>query len=98
MRHIALSDERRSGMAASTAPEPARIHGLCCPDTRDSGPNENVEFASLLPGGQTQGAGSGWNGSGDTSSPEPVIGYGATKGMNAYYGAILQFGSHPRMY
>jgi len=93
MRQITMSDERRSGMAASTAPEPARIHGLCCPAARDSGPNENVELASLLPGGQTHGAGSGRNGSGDTCSPEPVIGYGATKGINAYYRTVLQFGS-----
>ena len=93
MRQITMSDERRSGMAASTAPEPARIHGLYCPAARDSGPNENVELASLLPGGQTHGAGSGRNGSGDTSSPEPAIGYGATKGMNAYYRAVLRFAS-----
>jgi len=64
----------------------------------DSNSNERVELASLIPGGQTHGAGSGRNGSRDTSSPEPVIGYGATKGINAYYRAILQFGTQTDRY
>lgn len=99
MQHSAMSDERRSGMAAPAAAlEPARTQGLYCPAARDSGPNVKVELASLFPGGQTHGAGSVRNGSGDTSSPEPVIGYGATKGIDAYYRAILQFGSHPDRY
>jgi hypothetical protein len=93
MRHLARYDGRRSGMAATPATEPASDQGLYCPVAGDSGPVEKVELASLLPGGQTHGAGSDTKGSGDTSSPEPVIGYGATKGIDAYYRTVLRFAS-----
>ena len=93
MRQIAMSDERRGGVAAAPVTELPGNHGLYCPADRGYDSTEKNELASLLPGGQTHGAGSEWDGSGDTSSPEPVIGYGATKGIDAYYLAVLQFGS-----
>lgn len=98
MRHIAISEERRSGTTATPESECARDQGLYCPVAGDSGPVEKVELASLLPGGQTHGAGSKWDGSGDTSSPEPVIGYGATKGIDMYYRTILRFASQTDTY
>jgi hypothetical protein len=93
MRHLTMHDKRRSGVAATPATGPYSDRELYCPAAMDSNSNERVELASLIPGGQTHGAGSGRNGSGDTSSPEPAIGYGATKGMNAYYRAVLRFAS-----
>jgi len=93
MQQIGMSDERRGGMAAAPVTEPPGSRGRYCPADMGYDSNEKNELASLLPGGQTHGAGSKWDGSGDTSSPEPVIGYGATKGMDAYYLAVLRFGS-----
>jgi hypothetical protein len=93
MRLIAMSDERRGGMAAAPVTEPRGSSGQYCLADRGYDPIEKNELASLLPGGQTHGAGSERDGSGDTSSPEPVIGYGATKGIDAYYLAVLRFGS-----
>jgi len=93
MRLIAMSDERRSGVAAAPVAEPPGNPGRYRPAARDSGQNGKIELTGLLPGGQTHGTGSEWDGSGDTSSPEPVIGYGATKGIDAYYRAVLRFGS-----
>jgi hypothetical protein len=93
MRQIAMSDERRSGVAAAPVAEPPGGCGQYCPADVGYDSTEKNELASLLPGGQTHGAGSEWEGSGDTSSPEPVIGYGATKGIEAYYLAVLRFGS-----
>ena len=93
MRQITMSEERRSGIAATPATGPYSDRELYCPAAMDSDSNEKVELASLIPGGQTHGAGSERIGSGDTSSPEPVIGYGATKGIDAYYRAVLRFAS-----
>jgi hypothetical protein len=93
MRQITMSDERRSGVAATPATGTYSNRRLYCPTSMDSNANEKGELASLIPGGQTHGAGSNRNGPGNTSSPEPAIGYGATKGINAYYRAVLRFAS-----
>jgi hypothetical protein len=92
MEHMAVLHERGSG-TATPPEEPPGVFGCYCPDAAGSGSNGKIDLASLLPGGQTHSAGSEMFGSGYTSSPEPVIGYGATKGIDAYYLAVLRFGS-----
>jgi hypothetical protein len=91
MRNLAMYDERRSGTTATPEPDYSRARGLYGTVAGNSGPVEKIELASLLPGGQTHGTGSDTKGSGSTSGPEPVIGYGATKGIDAYYRTILRF-------
>jgi hypothetical protein len=92
MRPIVRHGERVSGTGAASLAEPAGTNGQYYPAAMDS-PNEKIELASLLPGGQTHSAGSTIDGSGYTSSPEPVIGYGATKGIDAYYQEVIGFGT-----
>jgi hypothetical protein len=84
MRQIAMSDKGEWETASSSVPESARIRGNPASQGCKSGICAKVECASLLPGGQTQGAGSLSRGSGNTSSPEPVTGYGAMKGIIEY--------------
>jgi hypothetical protein len=55
----------------------------------------DVEFTCLHPGGMTQDAEPGVSRFLHASSPEPVIGYGGTKGVLAYYRAVLHFGTTP---
>jgi hypothetical protein len=92
MRPIVRHGERGSGTGVAPRAEPAGSNGRNCPAAGDS-PNEKIELASLLPGGQTHSAGSEIDRSGFTSSPEPVIGYGATKGIDAYYLEVIRFGT-----
>jgi hypothetical protein len=92
MRPIVRHGERGSGTKAIPRAEPEGADGRYCPRAPDS-PNRKIELASLLPGGQTHSAGSEMNGSGYTSSPEPVFGYGATKGIDAYYQEVIGFGT-----
>jgi hypothetical protein len=92
MRPIVRHGERGSGTGAIPRMESAGAGGRHCPAALDSR-NGKFELASLLPGGQTHSAGSELKGSGNTSSPEPVLGYGATKGMEAYYQEVIGFGT-----
>jgi hypothetical protein len=55
----------------------------------------DVELTCLLPGGMTQDAEPGVSRFLHAGSPEPVIGYGGTKGILAYYPAVLHFGTTP---
>jgi hypothetical protein len=75
--------DRERVIALSSLPASARFCGDSA-GPAGSGFCVKVEGSSLLPGGQTQGAGSLSRGSGNTSSPEPVIGYGTTKGTSEY--------------
>jgi hypothetical protein len=60
------------------------------------GPDAKVDLAGLIPGGMTQGPEPGVARFLHTSSPEPVIGYGGTKGILAYYQAVLYFGNNAK--
>jgi hypothetical protein len=57
------------------------------------GPDAKVDLASLHPGGMTKGPETGLSRFLHAGSPEPVIGYGGTKGMIAYYHEVLHFGA-----
>jgi hypothetical protein len=56
-------------------------------------PDAKADLASLYTGGMTQYADPGVARYLHDSSPEPAIGYGGTKGIFAYYLAVLHFGT-----
>ena len=85
MRYIARYERRRCSTAALPGQDPAG----------DPGHVTNVELTSLLPGGVTQDVGPEISRPQFASCPEPVIGYGGTKGILAYYQAVLLFGTLP---
>jgi len=89
MRQVAMVNSGDWEDSFSPLSESAWICGCTAKQTRYSGFCAKVERASLLPGGQTHGAGYLSDGSGNTSSPEPVIGYSAAKGLELYYRAVL---------
>jgi hypothetical protein len=82
MRHLAHQDDRRSG-TVTTPKESAGGHGQCGPGSLDS-TTKKVELASLFPGGQTKQRRIHLNGSGNSSSPEPVNGYELMKEIRLY--------------
>jgi len=92
MRHIARYSVGGCSMAELPAPEISTNGGLYYPPVEYAGPEAKVDLAILLPGGMTQDAEPGISRL-HASSPEPVIGYGGTKGIFAYYRAVLHFGA-----
>jgi hypothetical protein len=95
MRHIERHEMRRCGTAALHEPECASDSGLSGPQAGHSGPGMKKDLASLLPGGMTKKGNPDFSGFLHTSSPEPVIGYGAAKGLEKYYQAVLVFDEMP---
>jgi hypothetical protein len=53
------------------------------------------DLTSLLPGGMTKKGKPDFSGFLHTRSPEPVIGYGAAKGLSEYYRAVIMFEEMP---
>jgi hypothetical protein len=93
MRQIARYSEEGCSIAAPLAPEQYAADGIACPSVAYPGPEAKVDLASLHPGGMTQDAEPGISRFLHAGSPEPVIGYGGTKGIVAYYQAVLHFGT-----
>jgi hypothetical protein len=92
MRHIAPYTEGGCGFAALPEPERYAAGGQRGPSADYPGQHAKLDLASLLPGGMTQDAEPGISRFLHASSPEPVIGYGGTRGIFAYYQADLHFG------
>lgn len=95
MRYLARFGSGGSGTAASPVPEYSRAFGFSYPGADEAGTETKVGLTSLLPGGMTQDAMDGFFRSLHTGGPEPVIGFGAAKGIDAYYRAVRVFGSMP---
>jgi hypothetical protein len=95
MRHIARYRERSCSNAALPPPEMYPADGLEYPPARYPGIEAKVDLASLHPGGMTNGPRPGIARSLPACSPEPVIGNGGSKGIVAYYQAVLYFGTLP---
>jgi hypothetical protein len=93
MRHIARYTEGGCSTAAPPAPERYLADGLEYPPAAYPGPEAKVDLASLHPGGMTQDAEPEIARFLHASGPEPAIGYGGTKGIFAYYQAVLHFGT-----
>jgi hypothetical protein len=93
MRHSARYTEGGCGSAAPPEPDLYIARGSEYPPAAYPGFDVKVDLASLLPGGMTQDAEPGISRFLHAGSPEPVIGYGGTKGMFAYYQAVLHFGT-----
>jgi hypothetical protein len=93
MRHIGWYTEGRCGGAAFPAPERYAAGELRGSSADYPGADAKLDLASLLPGGMTQDAEPGISRFLHASSPEPVIGYGGTRGIFAYYQAVLHFGA-----
>jgi hypothetical protein len=92
MRQIAQYTEGSCGSAAhppgcQTADKDYSL------STSNPGQDAKVDLACLHPGGMTQYAEPGVSRFLHDSSPEPAIGYGGTKGIFAYYLAVLHFGT-----
>ena len=78
MRQISLTG-KGAWRIPSPVPDSIRLGRGTTSHRHSSGYCTKVERASLLPGGQTHGAGSVSIRSGNTSSPEPVIGHDEAK-------------------
>ncbi len=92
MRTIARYETGGLGIIAPSAPG-FRIakHSVA----ESAGTETKVGIISLLPGGMTLDAGTGISRHLHASSPEPVIGFGAAKGRDAYYQVVRVFGFMP---
>lgn len=95
MRYHARYESGWAGIAPSPVPECSRTTGFLVPGAGTAGSETKVGSTSLLPGGMTLDAGTGLFRFLHDSSPEPVIGFGAAKGLETYYRAVREFGSMP---
>ncbi len=89
MHQIAWYNQNSTDYPAAVFPGPAaqlRTFLLC---GRSAGNCKNFDLPSALPGGQTHGAGSVKHGSGNTSSPEPGVGFGGQTGTGLHPVAVM---------
>lgn len=95
MRYIARYNKGDVSNAASPMPVYSRTTEFMYTAAGTAGSEMKVGFTSLLPGGMTLDAGTALIRFLHDSSPEPAIGFGAAKGLDAYYRAVRVFGSMP---
>jgi hypothetical protein len=91
MRHSARYTGGGCGSAALPVPDQYIAGGANYPPAVYPGKDAKVDLASLHPGGMTQGPEPGIARFLHASGPEPAIGYGGSRGILAYYQAVLYF-------
>jgi hypothetical protein len=95
MRIIARFEKGRGGTVAPSLPGYSPGSEYRCPIADYAGSGQKVDLTSLLPGGMTKGAAIGSFQSLPAGGPEPVNGFGAAKGIIAYYRAVQAFRAMP---
>ena len=95
MRTIARSEQGTGNAAGLPAPGPSGQPGWDTPSAEGTGFVKKHENTSLSLGGMTLDAEPGAAWLLHAGSPEPAVGFGAAKGLYAYYAAVRYFGTLP---